>query len=47
LAGGGGEDRFLVNSQVVRERFWDSDWDHIRGHRSYRDVTQVEDSVAE
>ena len=47
LTGGAGEDRFLVNSQVVRERYWASDWDRIRGHRSYRDVTQVEDSVTD
>lgn len=47
LTGGAGDDRFLVNSQVVRERYWASDWDRIRGHRSYRDVTQVEDSVTD
>ena len=47
LTGGAGEDRFLVNLQEIRERYWANDWDKIRGHRSYRTVTRIEDVVAD
>lgn len=47
LTGGEGEDRFLVNLRTIRERYWASDWDRIRGHRSYRTVTRAEDTVTD
>lgn len=47
LTGGSGEDRFLVNSTVVRKKYYASVWDQWRGHRSYRHVVSVEDVVTD
>jgi hypothetical protein len=45
LNGGAGEDRFLVNSVVKRQKYYKNWWDQARGHRSYRNVTELEDRV--
>lgn len=47
LTGGSGEDRFLVNSTVVRQKYYKSVWDQWRGRRSYRHVVRVEDVVTD
>jgi len=47
LTGGAGKDRFLVNLQSFQEKYYANDWDRIRGHRSYRTVTRVEDAIVD
>jgi hypothetical protein len=47
LTGGAGKDRFLVNVETIREKYYANDWDKIRGHRSYRTVTRVEDAIVD
>lgn len=47
LTGGAGKDRFLVNLESFQEKYYANDWDRIRGHRSYRTVTRVEDGIVD
>lgn len=47
LTGGAGKDRFLVNLKSFQEKYYANDWDRIRGHRSYRTVTRVEDAIVD
>ena len=45
LDGGSGDDRFLTMSSQKREGYWKSRWHAIIGKRSYRTMTQFEDTI--